>query len=382
MIEKQSYQEPFSEVDKRKDDEMEIDLMAIFYKIITVRGVLCKAAGVGVIIAIVVALSIPKQYTVKVTLSPEMGNAKGSNGLAGLAASFLGDGALIGESTDALNASLSADIVSSTPFLLELLEMEVSVSKKDDKMTLGSYLDEESSPWWDYLIGFPGIVIGGVKSLFGEDTVPASGGRQGTIELTKEVNEKINFLKKKISASIDKKTAITSITVTLQNPQVTAVIADSVVHKLQEYIIGYRTSKVKEDCAYLERLFKERQQEYYAAQRKYADYVDAHDNVVLQSVRAEQERLQNDMSLAYQIYSQVANQLQVSRAKVQEEKPVFAVVEPAVVPLKPSGMGLKIYILLFVFLSVSGTLVWVLFGKSLLASLRKELKNKEIEQDK
>ena len=34
MIEKQSYQEPFSEVDKRKDDEMEIDLMAIFYKII------------------------------------------------------------------------------------------------------------------------------------------------------------------------------------------------------------------------------------------------------------------------------------------------------------------------------------------------------------
>ena len=363
------------------DEEIEISLMDIFRKIIAIRKAIYKAAGIGLVIGIIIAISIPKKYTVEVTLSPEMGNVKGG-GLSGLAASFLGSGATMSEGTDALNASLSADIVSSTPFLLELLEMEVSVSKKDDKMTLGSYLDEESSPWWDYLIGFPGIVIGGVKSLFGEDTVPASGGRQGTIELTKEVNEKINFLKKKISASIDKKTAITSITVTLQNPQITAVIADSVVHKLQEYIIGYRTSKVKEDCAYLERLFKERQQEYYAAQRKYADYVDAHDNVVLQSVRAEQERLQNDMSLAYQIYSQVANQLQVSRAKVQEEKPVFAVVEPAVVPLKPSGMGLKIYILLFVFLSVSGTLVWVFFGKSLLASLRKELKNKEIEQDK
>lgn len=46
-------------------------------------------------------------------------------------------------------------------------------------MTLGSYLDEESSPWWDYLIGFPGIVIGGVKSLFGEDTVmPVEGGKE------------------------------------------------------------------------------------------------------------------------------------------------------------------------------------------------------------
>lgn len=32
-----------------------------------------------------------------------------------------------------------------------------------------------------------------------------------------------------ITASVDKKTSITSITVTLQNPRVTAVVADSVV---------------------------------------------------------------------------------------------------------------------------------------------------------
>ena len=31
MIEKQSYQEPFSEVDKRKDDEMEIKVINNFY---------------------------------------------------------------------------------------------------------------------------------------------------------------------------------------------------------------------------------------------------------------------------------------------------------------------------------------------------------------
>ena len=58
-----------------------------------------------------------------------------------------------------------------------------------------------------------------------------------------------------ITASVDKKTSITSITVTLQNPRVTAVVADSVVKKLQEYIINYRTFKAKEDCLYLEKLF-------------------------------------------------------------------------------------------------------------------------------
>lgn len=92
---------------------------------------------------------------------------------------------------------------------------------------------------------------------------------------------------------------------------------------MQECIVGYRISKAEEDCIYLEKLYKERQQEYYVAQKKYADYVDTHDNLILQSVRAEQERLQNDMNLAYQVYSQVANQLQVARAKVQEEKPVL-----------------------------------------------------------
>ena len=39
--------------------------------------------------------------------------------------------------------------------------------------------------------------------------------------------------------------------------------------------------------------------------------MDSHDDIILQSARAEQERLQNDMSLAYQVYSQVAGQLQV-----------------------------------------------------------------------
>ena len=113
-------------------------------------------------------------------------------------------------------------------------------------------------------------------------------------------------------------------------------------------------------------IVKERQQEYYSAQQKYADYLDSHDNIILQSVRAEQERLQNDMSLAYQVYSQVASQLQVARAKVQEEKPVFAIVEPAVVPLEPSGTSRKIYVLVFVFLSVCVVISWNLFGRDFL----------------
>ena len=366
MIDGESEKEIKLRQSNQGDQEIEIDLMDILRKIIGIRKKIYKAAGIGLIIGIIIAISIPKQYTVEVTLSPEMGSTKGG-GLSGLAASFLGSGATMSDGTDALNASLSADIVSSTPFLLELSVMEIPASE-NKKMTLNTYLDEESSPWWSYIIGLPSMVIGGVKSLFikeDEETI-SDRGNQGTIELSKKESQKIETLKKMIIASVDKKTSMTTVAVTLQNPKVAAVVADSVVGKLQEYIINYRTFKAKEDCLYLEKLFKERQQEYYVAQRKYANYMDSHDDIILQSVRAEQERLQNDMSLAYQVYSQVASQLQVARAKVQEEKPVFAVVEPAVVPLNPSGTSKKIYVLAFIFLSVCIVIFWKLFGENIL----------------
>ena len=371
LMEQTSEKETKQVYNNHNDEELEIDLMDLLRKVIGIRKKIYKAAGIGLIIGVIVAISIPKQYTVEVTLSPEMGNNKGG-GLSGLAASFLGSGVSMGDGTDALNASLSADIVSSTPFLLELSNMKVPVSGSEE-ISLSSYLDEESSPWWSYVIGFPGMVIGGVKSLFIEDedeSIFSDKASQGTIELSKKESQKIESLKKKIVASVDKKTSMTSVTATFQDSKVAAVVADSVVKKLQEYIIDYRTSKSKEDCLYLEKLFKERQQEYYEAQRKYADYMDSHDNIILQSVRTEQERLQNDMSLAYQVYSQVAGQLQVARAKVQEEKPVFAIVEPAVVPLEPSGTSRKVYVLAFIFLSVCIVISWNLFGKDLLSKFK------------
>ena len=115
MIEGESGKEIKQKHNNHTDEEIEIDLMEIFRKIIAIRKTIYKAAGIGLMFGVIIAISIPKQYTVEVILSPEMGNNKGG-GLSGLAASFLGSGVSMGDGTDALNASLSADIVSSTPF--------------------------------------------------------------------------------------------------------------------------------------------------------------------------------------------------------------------------------------------------------------------------
>ena len=365
MTENKNYQQP--DVQEPENDEITIDWMEILRKIIAIRKTLYKAAGVGVILGIIIALSIPKQYTVTVTLSPEMGGDKAGGGLASLASSFLGTGAT-SSSPDALNATLAPDIVASTPFILELFNTKVQTLDGKLDTTLVAYLDEQKSPWFSYIIKAPGMAIGAIKSLFSEEIDTAT--VLNPFQLTKDEFDKVDGLRKVLSADVDTKTAMTTISVTLQDSKVTAIVADSVVAKLQQYIIDYRIKKAKEDCAYLEQLYKERQQEYYDAQSKYAHYFDSNRNIAFQSVRAEQERLQNDMNLAYQVYSQVAQQLQVARAKIQEEKPVFAVVEPATIPLQPSGMSRKMIVVGILFLIVCGTGTWKLFGEYLLNQIK------------
>lgn len=358
MNENKNYQHP--DVQDPENDELEIDWMEILRKIIAIRKTLYKAAGVGVVLGIIIALSIPKQYTVTVTLSPEMGGDKAGGGLASLSSSFLG-GAASSSSPDALNATLAPDIVASTPFILELFNTRVQTLDGKLDTTLVAYLDEQKQPWWGYIKAAPGMAIGAIKSLFAEEADTAS--VLNPFQLTEKEASKVEAIKQSIIAEVDKKTAKTTISVTLQDPKVTAIVADSVVAKLQQYIIDYRIKKAKEDCAYLEELYKERQQEYYEAQSKYAHYFDSNRNIAFQSVRAEQERLQNDMNLAYQVYSQVAQQLQVARAKIQEEKPVFAVVEPATIPLQPSGTSRKVILVGVVFFIVCCVGAWKLLGQ-------------------
>lgn len=368
MTENKNYQNP--DVQEPENDELEIDWMDILRRIIAIRKTLYKAAGVGVVLGIIIALSIPKQYTVTVTLSPEMGGDKSSGGLASLASSFLGGGAT-SNNNDALNVTLAPDIVSSTPFVLDLFDTRVQTLDGELDTTLVAYLDEQKQPWWGYIKAAPGLTIGAIKSLFTEESDTTA--TLNPFQLTEKEYQKVEGLKKIITANVDKKTAMTTVTVTLQDPKVTAIVADSVVGKLQQYIIDYRIKKAKEDCAYLEELYKERQQEYYQAQSKYAHYFDTNRNIAFQSVRAEQERLQNDMNLAYQVYSQVAQQLQVARAKIQEEKPVFAVVEPATIPLLASGISRIVIILSILFLSIFSTGAWKLFGYPYWNELKKQL---------
>ena len=85
------------------------------------------------------------------------------------------------------------------------------------------------------------------------------------------------------------------------------------------------------------------------------------------------------MNLAYNIYNQMASQLQMGRAKIQEAKPMFAIIEPASIPIIPSGTSRKMILIGIVFLAVAGAAAWILFGQDLWNNLRQGLSEKKEE---
>ena len=366
----------------QEEDEMEIDLMEYARKLWAARKLLFKVAGIAVIVGVVIALTTPKQYTASVTLAPESSKA-GGGGLSGIA-SMLGVGGLsMGSDADALNVQLYPNIVSSTPFILDLMDTPVkTIDEEQPDTTLVGYLKEyTSSSLMSTVMSLPFKAIGGIISLLKSEEEKVGKEVINPFHLTNEQSKTVQGLKKMIVANVDKKTGVTTVSVTMQDPLVAAIMTDTVVVKLQEHITKYRVSKAEDDCKYWEELYQQRQKEYYEAQEKYAKYSDANNNVILQSVRIEQERLQNDMNLALQVYSNVAAQLQMAKAKVQEAKPVFAVVEPASVPLQPSGTSRKMILVGTVFLFVAAAAAWVLFGVDLWKKVKEGLSESKEEKE-
>ena len=159
---------------------------------------------------------------------------------------------------------------------------------------------------------------------------------------------------------------------------VSALVADTVTARLQEYITDYRTNKARKDMEYVEKLNNEAKEAYYKAQQTYADYLDRNQGIILHSVQTTRERLENEATLAFNLYNQTSQQLQTAKAKVQESTPVYAVVNPATVPVKPSSPRKVMMLIGFTFLAFVACAAWILFGKPMLDEV-KQKKQHEVE---
>ncbi len=342
-----------------------IDWQGIVMKLWSGKKFIITVTGVFVALGLVAALTMTKVYTSTVTLVPELGKMNPSSSLGSITSMLGLGGAISGTSSDAYNVTVYPEVVASTPFMTKLFDIHVSDPEEGIDTTLIGYLTREK-------FSLTGMIIKPILSIFSTDSVEMPQ-KVDVFRLTRKQAAVVDVLNKSIVAEVDKKSGETTINVTMDNPVVAAIVADTVCRNLKEYITEYRTRKAREDLANYQKIADESYHAYQKSSRAYAYNQDHNRGLILNAAISEGTRLQNEVNIASQVYSQMKLQAEAARGKLIDEKPVFAVIQPASVPLLPDNSRKKI-LLIWTFIGFALSCGWVVFQDRVLEEIKK-LKN-------
>ena len=328
-----------------------IDLDSVWQALKNNRKLYYIVLPIAFVVAVVILKSIPTYYKCEVILAPEAGAGGGNAGqLASLASSFgvsLGGGG--NASGDAITPALYPDLMKGTDFKTSLFPIKVHGKNDKTPITYYDYLKNEwKEPWWEDFFG----LLAPKKQ---KDTLV------NNFELTGEQSRIAGMIMKNVVCKIDKKTDLISINVTTQDPYIAALLADSVKTRLQDFLTGYRTQKARHDLEYAETLQAQAKKDYERARQKYVEFVDANQDVVLESIRQMQTDLENDLQLQYNNYNTLSAQVLAYKAKVQEATPAFTTLQRATVPLGPAGPKKGQIVFVCLFLAALFTTLWILY---------------------
>lgn len=338
------------------NNNVNINHIAVMLSIWKKRKLFFKTMSIAFVLACVWIIPQPRFYSTQVSLAPETGNSLGGDAISSLASSFGFDLSTL-QSNDAIYPTLYPEILESTGFVVSLFDVKVTT---DDGQLTTTYYDyllnhQKANP---YLIPF--AIAGEYLSSLFSDKKPVTGKAVDPFRLTKKQTDICNVIVKNVKCSVDKKTDVITLTITDQDPYICACLADTVRQRLQDYIINYRTKKARHDMAYYERLTNQARDEYNNSIANYSGYQDSHQKSTLQSVKSQGRSLERDQEIKYNTYTVLNNQLQASKAKVQERTPAFTIIQEATVPNKPDGPKRMIFILVWVIVAFIGTAGYVL----------------------
>ncbi|WP_020401553.1 Wzz/FepE/Etk N-terminal domain-containing protein [Gracilimonas tropica] len=344
---------PVEEWEEDRIGEREIDLIELAKYIWENRVTIYKFVAVGVVLGLAVALLSPKEYVSDATLMPEY-----STESQGSASSLLQQyGGLIGLSggtynsaSNAIRVNLYPKIVSSLSFQKKIADQEFYFPEYDTTVSLMDYYLEVQSPgFFGYLrmftIGLPGTIMNAVFSEEQEkSSLTQAAGENMIISLTKDEMEVIKYLREQISASLDEESGIVTVRARMGNPQVAAEVAKLTIDELTEYLTDYRTEKVLRDLEFIEEQLATARQRFREAQLALAEFDDSNKGNLTARASTERQRLQSEYDIAFNLYNSLSQQFEEAKLKVQEETPVFKVLQPVQVPVEDETSGAFIVI--------------------------------------
>ena len=250
-------------------------------------------------------------------------------GLASLAGISL-DKASGGE---AIRPDLYPDILQSIPFFNTLFDFEV-ITKGNQKMTFSQFYDK---------------VIDQGREIDPKKLDLFKIKPEGYLIQNQQKEERIEALKERITAVIDKKSGVITITVKMPDPVVAAQITKFSMDYLTAYVTDYRTVKAKKDLDFLADKVASARGKFYTKQSQKAQYADQFQapTMRLQSADIQRERIESEYRISSSFYNELLKKYEEAKIKLQQETPVFQILEPPVAPTKKSEPKKAVIILAF-----------------------------------
>lgn len=332
--------------------ENEIDLIEVVKKLWAKRKFILKVTVVCACLGILVALFSAKVFTASCTIVPQTGEKttwESLSSLAGINIGSLGSG-------DVLSPKIYPKILASVPFQKEIMQTAIKFEEYDQPVKLLDYYTADEYAQFSlggtilkYTIGLPGVIIGAIR---GEEPEPQYGeGAVATLEsLSKDEAECIKTLKDKINMNLNDKDGYITLSVDMPEPLAAAQLAAKVQELLQRYVTDFKIQKVKANLEFVESRYEEAKKEYEKKQEELAIFNDANRNLVSNVAKTTQERLNNEYTLLFGVYSELAKQREQANIQVKETTLVFTVVEPVTIPTERSKPKRGLICIAFTFL--------------------------------
>lgn len=349
----------------------ETDLLDILSRVIKKWKFIFIVTLCFIVLGLIVVFSSVKSYTSEMVVAPETSSSSNVSSSINSLASMMGVNIGMNEN-EAIYPLLYPDIISSLPFLTSLFDVEVSNLDSTVDTTYYAYIEHfREETWLDDFKKIPSKTIAWVKNLFSSSQEELDVNDFNPYMLSKTQMIMVENLKSNIGVFVDKKTDVITLSFTDRDPRVAAIMADTIMNRLQQEITAYRTKKANDDCVYIEQMYLESKDSLEASQKRYTDFITRNRNVVNEYVLVEKERLAADKDLKTTLYTQWAQQLLLAKAKVQERTPVFVTLKPAAIPAIASSMGRSTMLMLFALFGGFFAIIYVLLKDSLINILKK-----------
>jgi LPS O-antigen subunit length determinant protein (WzzB/FepE family) len=336
----------------------EINLFQIVKSLYEGRWLILKIVMVFFLFGLIIAFTSQPQFRAEARILPEIKDGQGSTSTFLRQLGGLGGFSLpAGEAADAIRPELYPDILRSTPFFLELMELSIKTKTKNgiEDVNLSVYLNDYLKGDIfgvinTYTIGLPSRILSWLQSGKKTRTDLSENISVEIPKISQEQHENYKTLRQRLNASIDQRSGIITISAEFPDPLVSAQITDYAVKYLANYIVEYRIEKAHRDLQFVKDRYDEKKEEFLKSQFTLAHFRDANMNMVTASARSEEQRLQDHYNLTFNVYNSLAQQLEQARIKVQETTPVIKILEPVQVPFERIKPKRSLIILISVFL--------------------------------